>query len=339
MDKVYEQLSWVEESVYWGWLFVIGMMAAWLLLYLIITYGVALMMGGKVRRIQAGRFVVGRRKGKWHAWRDKPRLFPEIEIDGAFYENRVKFRAYRMICSVLRLSLEIMAMYVVCSLPEYLFIVFPLKLYIGMFMLFEGILVVREFRPFGSGISQQRIYDMKQISREILMGVRPGDVSISLDQPVRMEGEPCPVEILEYVRFRYCQAVEEHDLPTIHRAMMLISKGLGNTTKYYEYGRFYAELAFYYSFFNWDDDLARLYYSICPFDIEKNMDMDIRRIYAYYLYHVEENPRRALEVIREGLDAEADYEYKGLIAMEKELLYLLKNTIYEDLAARSTTLT
>ena len=66
-------------------------------------------------------------------------------------------------------------------------------------------------------------------------------------------------------------------------------------------GGIYGELIFYYSYLEKDLSKVERYKNQAPSMIENNMDLNGRRVYAYYLYGKEAVTDKILEVIVEGL--------------------------------------
>ena len=67
-----------------------------------------------------------------------------------------------------------------------------------------------------------------------------------------------------------------------------------------------ANVVFYYSYYcqmnPYAQEMARKYFDKVKVELEKGLDSNDKRIYAYYMYYVEHDANRALQLVREGLE-------------------------------------
>lgn len=87
------------------------------------------------------------------------------------------------------------------------------------------------------------------------------------------------------------------------------------------------ELIFYYSYLEKDLNKAERYKNQAPSMIENDMDLNGRRVYAYYLYGKEADTDKILEVIAEGLAVAQEYPMPGNIPMETKLQQYLRDLL------------
>lgn len=92
------------------------------------------------------------------------------------------------------------------------------------------------------------------------------------------------------------------------------------------------ELVFYYSYVERNPELANYFKSrfVPPYTIEDDMDLNGRRIYAYYLYGNGGEAEEILRVIEEGLAVAGSFSTPGNIPMEVGLLEYLKELVLSD---------
>ena len=84
------------------------------------------------------------------------------------------------------------------------------------------------------------------------------------------------------------------------------------------------DIVFFHSYIEKNKDEARKYYSVAADEFEKDMDVNGRRILAYYQYYIQERVELALETLEQAKDelVHADREkfFDASLKMEKQLI-------------------
>lgn len=333
--ELHELQSMFEYIQYLGFLTVAIVCFTWALLIAIFILIVGKMFGGELREFRLFGFSIVKNRGKFTIQKKPFMPIPICEMMGRVYESRSRWLAYQGVVMGIMVIIGIVTMFFVFSyeysggyVGEY---VKWSMMFICIFIVVHILLFVSYVRPLSSDKVQQQAFMVKEIVRQVNGGIRPKNIKTSLDEKVPIDS-PAHLSFMSYILIRYYRAIENHDIEEIKKAASIMVSGLGQGAAAQSYAMFYAELLFFYSSFNLDEETARLYFKACPERPENDMDMNGRRIYAYYLYNIEGNAERALQVIQEGLDVAEDFPMKGLVPMEKELLFLLKNIIYQDMA-------
>ena len=83
-------------------------------------------------------------------------------------------------------------------------------------------------------------------------------------------------------------------------------------------------LVFYYCYFRQSDPaaytLAVSHFSKCRVELEKGLDSNDKRIYAYYKYYIEHDPRAAWQLAQEGLVTAAQGKGFYVNAQDSEMI-------------------
>lgn len=185
------------------------------------------------------------------------------------------------------------------------------------------------YRRFGSSEAARCGRELDVYNMQSMQGRRPRDISVPLEERVQLSRRS-NLEMYQYVGAQYYRALDQRNQLEMKRTISCIEEGLPKENPLHFFGLYYAECVFYYSFVETNQGKAEHYYKLCPAPIEKDMDANGRRIYAYYLYYIKNNPKGALQAVREGLEAADAFSTKGNIPMEKELLYFLRDKIMEE---------
>lgn len=155
------------------------------------------------------------------------------------------------------------------------------------------------------------------VTNKLNAGTRPREIDI--DEVEIPRGKLNNILELRYYLFLYYHYLDSYDYEKMGRIIELFEANIGAKNNDALTPYIY-EVIFYTSFVTGDTAAAQSYY----FGIEANLlnDKDIngRRVYAYYLYHICKDKDKALEAARAGLEVADKFPHKGLAEMEKELL-------------------
>lgn len=130
----------------------------------------------------------------------------------------------------------------------------------------------------------------------------------------------------QYIMYQYFYALEKGDTERIRQLIYKMEKALPPKAVR-PLGGVYNELIFYYSWLEKDPEKAERYKKKAPFSLENDMDLNGRRIYAYYLYGRGADPYKIRNVIEEGLSVADEFPMTGNISMETNLLLHLRDRL------------
>ncbi|MCM1500173.1 MAG: hypothetical protein NC124_17055 [Clostridium sp.] len=185
------------------------------------------------------------------------------------------------------------------------------------------------FRLFGNSLTARCERANKAALAQLQEGIRPAKLTVSLDEVVELKHN-YNFSLKRYVLFQYYRALDLRDQAAMRKSIYNIIHGLPENVTLSSYASFYAECVFYFAFAERNKEKAEYYFKRCPCSIEQDSDANGRRIYAYYLYYVKGDAKKALEVLKEGLAVAEDFDIKGNIPMERELLEFLQDRIQEN---------
>ncbi len=187
--------------------------------------------------------------------------------------------------------------------------------------------IITIFRMHGKSENARCFRGVREITEQIKQGIRPRDIKLSSDEEIVL-GQKVTYISRTYVLLRYYMALDQKDWGQYCKHATNLENSLSVISKTPMTGGIYNELVFFYSFVQKDERKAEYYRRESSEPIEKDKDVNGRRIYAYYLYYVKGDVEQALSVIHEGEQVADNFIMKGNIPMEKELLAQLKQEIH-----------
>lgn len=271
-----------------------------------------------------------KRQGNLTIKKDKFCFIPQVNVIAApdfFMDNRIRimtlgvgnmsgFICYGMLC---------MLVYHVAAGTEFF------RMYmLGAIIVFSfGILQLISVACSGRGNSPQAVLQRKsqQILALIMEGTHPAQLEDWLSEEVELSGTAL-AEKYRYVQFQYFCALEKGDEERVSQLIHKMEKALPQNVPTF-LGGVCGELIFYYSYLEKDRKKVERYKNQAPAMIENDMDVNGRRVYAYYLYGKEADTDKIAEVIEEGLAVAQEFSMPGNIPMETKLLQHLRDLIQE----------
>lgn len=300
----------------------------WVLLNTVLTILFGLLFGGRIGSFSIFSFVCQYENGAYQWKRKTFSTLPEVTITGErIMEDKVQRSKWEVTQTIVLTAIcEAFAVYFLMHYKPispfgFAGILFGIVGIWGM-----GDTLVKVYHRFGNSAAARLARAEDEYLTQVMQGRRPRDISGYMEERVQPSIFGARYK---YVIFQYYRALDQKNLAEMKRTIYSIESVLRKTKgkALYNMAAYYAECVFYYSFVEYIPARAEYYYQHCPALIEKDMDLNGRRIYAYYLYCVKEDPEAALQAVREGLAAVDAFSVKGHIPMEKELLYLLQDRI------------
>lgn len=174
----------------------------------------------------------------------------------------------------------------------------------------------------------------EEILQLLLQGVRPGDLEDKLQDDIELSAKSS-FNMYQYVIMQYYCALEKGDMERVKELAHKLENALPQKNISSLFSGVFREMVFYYSQVEKDAGKAEYYLKNCPALIENDMDLNGRRVYAYYLYGTLGETEKALKTIEEGLAVAQEFAVPGNIPMETELLVSLRETIQRQFASTS----
>lgn len=271
-----------------------------------------------------------KRQGKLMIRKDKFCFIPQVNviaIPDFFMDKRIRLMSlgvgnmsglicYGMLCMLVyyvAAGTEFFRMYMLGSI---IFVCFGIFQLISLFCL-------------DVGNSPQALLQRKngQILALIMEGTHPAQLEEWLLEEVELSGVAL-WEKYRYVQLQYFCALEKGDEERVAQLIDKMEKALPKNVPSF-LGGVCNELIFYYSYLEKNQKKAEKYKDLAPAMIENDMDLNGRRVYAYYLYGKEADDDKILEVIEEGLAVANEFSMPGNIPMETKLLQYLRDLIQE----------
>jgi len=165
----------------------------------------------------------------------------------------------------------------------------------------------------------------EQILALIMEGKPPAELEDWLSEEVELSVGSTTEQYL-YIQFQYFCALEKGDEDRVRQLIYKMEKALPQKVPLFLNG-ICNELIFYYSYFEKDLKKAESFKNRAPSMVESDLDLNGRRVYAYYLYGKEADTDRVLEVIEEGLAVAQEFPMPGSIPIETKLLLHLKDLV------------
>lgn len=143
-----------------------------------------------------------------------------------------------------------------------------------------------------------------------------------LSEEIEFSSKPTFVQY-QYTLYQYLYALDKGDMERVRHLIYKMEKVLPqNPGK--SLGSVYNEIIFYYSWLEKDPERAERYKKKAPLRIESDMDLNGRRVYAYYLYGRGADIDKIRNVIDEGLSVADEYLVSGNKSTETNLLLHLR---------------
>lgn len=284
--------------------------------------------GMKFHSIRFLNFKIGESQGRLTLSKDRVCFLPQFKIlhtPESMADKRRRtvalsagafsgFTVYGMFCLLvyrLAAGTEFFRMFILGAI-----IVFAFGLYQFLIMIFSGL-----------GNSTQAVMQRKneQILSFMMEGTHPAQLGDWLAEEVELSGAGL-AEKNKYIQFQYFSALEMGDEERVSQLIHKMEEALPQNVPDF-LGGICGELIFYYSYLEKDLSKAERYKNQAPSMIENDMDLNGRRVYAYYLYGKEADTDKILEVIAEGLAVAQEYQMPGNIPMETKLLQYLRDLL------------
>lgn len=303
----------------------------WSLLNAVLSILSGLLFGGKVGSFSIFWFECQLENGTYKWKRKKFSALPGTTITGEQIMGD----------NVQRTKLEVTHMVALIAICEacavYFLIHFKFASPLGFVGILFGVLgvscigemIFTLYHRFGNSVTARCAREVDEYLKQVMQGRRPRDIALLLEKEVKLPSLSGQYKY-QYVVFQYYRALDQRDRGEMKRAISSLEEILPKGKPLHFMAYYYAECVFYYSFVEINQGKAEHYYKQCPALIEKDMDLNGRRIYAYYLYYIKKEPEAALQAVREGLEVAESFSTKGHIPMEKELLHFLQNRITEE---------
>lgn len=304
----------------------------WSLLNAVLTILFGQLFGGKIGSFSIFCFVCQNENGAYKWKRKTFSALPVATITGErIMEDKIQRTKWEITQTIVMTAIcEACAVYFLMHYEPISILGFAgiLSGILGIWCMGETSVTV--YHRFGNSATARWLRAEEEYLMQTMQGRRPRDISGFMEESVQpstsiLFGE----RKYRYVAFQYYRALDRKDPVEMKRTIYSIEAALRKTRgkQLYSMAPYYAECVFYYCFVENFPERATYYYHHCPASIEKDMDLNGRRIYAYYLYYVKKAPEAALQAIREGLEVADAFSMKGHIPLEKELLYVLQNII------------
>ncbi len=174
----------------------------------------------------------------------------------------------------------------------------------------------------------------EEILQLLLQGVRPRELEDKLQDDVELSAK-CSFNRYQYVLIQYYCALEKGDMERVKGFAHKLENALPERNAPSFFSGIFGEMVFFYSQVERDSEKAEYYLKNSPALVENDIDLNGRRVYAYYLYGTLGEAEKALKTIEEGLAVAQDFAVPGNIPMETELLVSLRETIQRQFASTS----
>lgn len=204
---------------------------------------------------------------------------------------------------------------------------------LGFFLVVNLIVVVNLFiKMFGNSPSSVFYRERERVLSMIHNGVHPKDIQFNYDEQWQELFKN--MSHRDYDLLRYYNALELNDVERIQQLIPKMSGCIGDLWSESQIPLFY-ELIYYYSAVAKDLSKAESYAGHIMHILEKDKDVNGRRVYAAYLYYTAKPKKLALSAAKEGLQVVDKYPYKGIAYMERDILNDLVQKIEGDLYERN----
>lgn len=169
---------------------------------------------------------------------------------------------------------------------------------------------------------QQDIIKQRKL---IQAGVRPGEMTFFTHDPEirKYNSLDFPIYVTAAnIRYNYFLDRGEYDKLAPYAQIFAMNLPVSNTL-IHGYISIIYELIFFYSYIQPDPVSARKLFDRCKEQLENDMDINGRRVLAYYFFGTERSLMGAEQAAREGLACAHLYPHRGIAKLEEELLHRL----------------
>lgn len=296
--------------------------------------GIMNMLSGKifsVMKFNSFRFLnfkIGESQGKFTLKKDRLCFLPQIKIlytpeSMADKRRRTVAMSVGSLCGFICYGLFCLLVYRLTAGTEFFRMFMLGAIIVFAFGLYQFLIVI--FSGMGNSIQAVMHRKNEQILAFIMDGAHPAQLGDWLSEEVELSGAGL-AEKYRYIQFQYFCALEKGDEERVSQLIYKMEKALPQNVPD-SLGGVCSELIFYYSYLEKDPGKAERYKNQAPSMIENDMDLNGRRVYAYYLYGKEADTDKILEVIKEGLAVAQEFPMPGNIPMETKLLQYLRDLL------------
>ena len=287
----------------------------------------ALMLGGRIGEFSFLWFSYKNVDGKYEWEKQKFYLFPTLSVCGEILEDRRKKFLWntlvRLCTLVLTIPMAVFLKYQSVNNEDLncLWIVPACEAFFYFIYLTKGL-----YSYYGNSTLSVCEKENAEYVTQMKNGVRPRENTVPLNEQVELNIFSSDI-LRNYVVYQYYKALDSRERAGLTRAIHCMEQSFMALVIGKQDSLQCMECIFYYSFVEPDRRKAEYYYKKKPLGNNDNMDVNDRRVYAYYLYYIQNDSALALQMIDKGLDVADNFQDKGNIEMEKDLLIFLKNTI------------
>lgn len=163
---------------------------------------------------------------------------------------------------------------------------------------------------------------MNRLQALLMQGTPLSRLGDQLSEEIEFSSKPTSIQY-QYTLCQYFYALDKGDKERVRELVYKMERVLPpNPAK--SLGSVYNELIFYYSWLEKDPERAEHYKRKAPLRLESDMDLNGRRVYAYYLYGRGADTDKIRNVIDEGLSVADEYLVSGNKSTETNLLLHLR---------------
>lgn len=288
---------------------------------------VAVFHSGKLSFFQFLNFKVTKTKGKLTIRKEKFCFVPVLWI--AYTQEYLVNRRLRILTQTLNVFLSLTGYIVFCLLVYHVAdrdffesnlmcaIIFTAY---SLYAFFHFI-----FSETGNSPKMELFKKNRHLQALITGGTPPSRLGDELSEEIELSSKPSLNEY-DYILYQYFYSLEKGDTERVRQRIRKIENALPPKAKR-SFGCIYNELIFYYSWLEKDPEQAEHYKRNSPFLLENDIDLNGRRVYAYYLYGRGADTNKIRCVIEEGLSVADEFPLPGNIPLETNLLLRLRDRL------------
>lgn len=180
-------------------------------------------------------------------------------------------------------------------------------------------------KAFGKGPKSEIFREVRSVHSQLRQGVTPGKLRFSDKIPNHKIFDSREPDYWGYDMIRYYWAVENNQMSMMK---MIFISAMENQVDYDMKRKtrdvirqnFYYELIYYYSAIETDIQKAEKFMNYAGSNLEKDKDINGRRVYSAYLYYTGKGRELALEAAQSGLEVFGQSHEKGLALFERDLI-------------------
>lgn len=189
------------------------------------------------------------------------------------------------------------------------------------------LLVVMISQMYGSGLDAEMYRDCQEVIAKLEDGLHPKDITFRCQEPNQDYFSKIAhrqYNLLNYYKELECGNMDVVDLYISKMIAMLPDTWSVDQTPYYY------EILYYYSALSKDVVKAETYASVIRDVVERDKDINGRRVYAAYLFHTGKDRKLAMQIAKEGLTVVDKFPLKGQAYMERDLINQLIKEMEEQ---------